>query len=92
LTALPPLLRRYATDGAPQQQGQLKKTPLYELHVQHGATLVPFGGYSMPVQYSDLSLLNSSLWTREKASIFDVSHMYAELLLRPVPHPLKFAY
>lgn len=53
----------------------LKRTPLYETHVKHGATMVPFGGFEMPVQYSDLSIGESHNWTREKASIFDVSHM-----------------
>ena len=37
--------------------------------------MVPFGGFSMPVQYSDLSVGESHHWTREKASIFDVGHM-----------------
>lgn len=39
--------------------------------------MVPFAEYSMPVQYSDLSLVESHKWTREKASLFDVGHMYA---------------
>ncbi|PNS19899.1 glycine cleavage system T protein [Sphaceloma murrayae] len=37
--------------------------------------MVPFGGFEMPVQYNDLSVGESHKWTREKASIFDVSHM-----------------
>lgn len=37
--------------------------------------MVPFGGYSMPVQYSDLSIAESHNWTREKCSLFDVGHM-----------------
>lgn len=37
--------------------------------------MVPFGGYTMPVQYSDLSVGESHIWTREKASLFDVGHM-----------------
>ncbi|KAK5123082.1 hypothetical protein LTR85_003278 [Meristemomyces frigidus] len=37
--------------------------------------MVPFGGYSMPVQYSDLSVGESHHWTREKCSLFDVGHM-----------------
>lgn len=41
--------------------------------------MVPFGGYSMPVQYSDLSVRDSHLWTREKASLFDVGHMYESI-------------
>jgi aminomethyltransferase len=51
------------------------RTALYDLHVQHGAKMVPFGGYSMPVQYADLSVSDSHHWTREKASLFDVGHM-----------------
>ena len=53
-----------------------QRTSLYDLHLQHGAKMVPFGGYSMPVQYSDLSVGESHKWTREKASLFDVGHMY----------------
>ncbi len=41
--------------------------------------MVPFGGFSMPVQYSDLSVGESHKWTREKASLFDVGHMYDAL-------------
>lgn len=51
------------------------KTALYDLHMQHGAKMVPFGGYSMPVSYDDLSVGESHVWTREKASLFDVGHM-----------------
>ena len=51
------------------------KTPLYDLHAAHGAKFVPFGGYLMPVQYSDMGVGESHHWTREKASLFDVSHM-----------------
>ena len=54
----------------------MRKTQLYDLHVAHGGKMVPFGGFSMPLQYSDLSHVESHLWTREKASVFDVSHMY----------------
>ena len=52
----------------------LKKTPLYQAHVDAGARMVPFAGYSMPVQYKD-GVLKEHLWTREHAGIFDVSHM-----------------
>lgn len=52
----------------------LSQTPLYDLHVQFGARLVPFAGYSMPVQYRD-GILSEHRWTREKAGLFDVSHM-----------------
>lgn len=53
----------------------MSKTGLYELHAKYGARFVPFGGYEMPVQYSDLSIVDSHNWTREKASLFDVGHM-----------------
>ena len=52
----------------------LKQTPLYEAHVAAGARMVPFAGYSMPVQYRD-GVLKEHLWTRDNAGLFDVSHM-----------------
>lgn len=52
----------------------LKKTPLYQAHVDAGARMVPFAGYSMPVQYKE-GVLKEHLWTREHAGLFDVSHM-----------------
>jgi len=52
----------------------LKTTPLYEAHLAAGGRMVPFAGYSMPVQYRD-GVLKEHLWTREHAGLFDVSHM-----------------
>jgi aminomethyltransferase len=52
----------------------LRRTPLYALHVELGAKLVPFAGYEMPVQYS-AGVLKEHLHTRAKAGLFDVSHM-----------------
>ena len=49
--------------------------------------MVPFGGYSMPVQYSDLSVGESHKWTREKASLFDVGHMVQHRLSGPGAAP-----
>lgn len=51
-----------------------KKTPLYETHVDLGATMVPFAGYLMPVQYPK-GILFEHKSVREKAGLFDVSHM-----------------
>ncbi|KAF2094821.1 glycine cleavage system T protein [Rhizodiscina lignyota] len=45
--------------------------------------MVPFGGFYMPVQYSDLGIGDSHKWTREKASLFDVSHMLQHSLSGP---------
>ena len=52
----------------------LKRTPLFNFHVQLGAKMVPFCGWDMPVQYKE-GVLKSHIHTRENASIFDVSHM-----------------
>lgn len=52
----------------------LLKTPLNDLHVELGARMVPFAGYSMPVQYP-AGLMAEHLHTRAAAGLFDVSHM-----------------
>ena len=65
---------RYSSSSA-AASAPAKKTQLYDFHVANGAKLVPFAGYSMPLQYKDLSHIESHHWTREKASLFDVSHM-----------------
>src|ERR1700761_5586411 len=52
----------------------LKTTPLTEAHKALGARMVPFAGYSMPVQFKD-GVLTEHKWTREHAGVFDVSHM-----------------
>jgi len=51
----------------------LLRTPLYDWHVEQGARMVDFAGWSMPVQYE--SIVAEHLATRERASVFDVSHM-----------------
>ena len=60
-----------ASTKAPEQ---LKRTPLYDLHLDCGGRMVPFAGYSMPVQFSD-GIIREHQHTREAASLFDVSHM-----------------
>ena len=52
----------------------LLNTPLHDLHVELGARMVPFAGYSMPVQYP-AGLMAEHLHTRTAAGLFDVSHM-----------------
>jgi aminomethyltransferase len=52
----------------------LRRTPLYDLHLSLGGKMVPFAGYAMPVQYP-AGVLKEHLHTREKAGLFDVSHM-----------------
>jgi aminomethyltransferase len=59
----------------------LERTPLYRLHVERGARLVPFAGYEMPLQYG-LGILKEHLHVRAAAGLFDVSHM-GQLAVRP---------
>ncbi|KAL2019227.1 hypothetical protein VTK56DRAFT_9954 [Thermocarpiscus australiensis] len=61
----------------------LQKTPLYDLHLAHGAKMVPFGGFHMPVQYRDLSVSESHLFTRAHSSLFDVGHMVQRVFSGP---------
>lgn len=51
----------------------MKKTALFAKHVSLGAKMVPFAGYEMPVQYSGVT--EEHFAVREKAGLFDVSHM-----------------
>ena len=56
------------------QEQSLAKTPLHGLHLELGARMVPFAGYSMPVQYP-AGLMAEHHHTRNAAGLFDVSHM-----------------
>lgn len=56
------------------EESSLKKTALYDLHVENGAKMVPFAGWSMPIQYKD-SIIDSTVNCRTEGSLFDVSHM-----------------
>jgi len=51
----------------------LQRTPLHDRHVAAGARLVPFAGWEMPVQYEGIRA--EHLAVRERAGVFDVSHM-----------------
>ncbi len=52
----------------------LKRTVLYDLHLELGGKMVPFAGYEMPVQYP-MGVMKEHLHTRAGAGLFDVSHM-----------------
>ena len=60
----------------------LLSVPLNDLHVQLGARMVPFAGYSMPVQYP-AGLMAEHKHTRTAAGLFDVSHMGQLRLVGP---------
>lgn len=51
-----------------------KKTRLYDVHVALGAQMVPFAGYTMPVQYP-VGMMEEHRAVRSRAGLFDVSHM-----------------
>jgi len=60
----------------------LKRTCLFDLHVELGAKIVPFAGYEMPVQYP-MGVMGEHTHTRTKAGLFDVSHMGQVILRGP---------
>jgi len=54
-------------------QTTLKRTPLYECHLEAKARIVPFAGFEMPVQYS--GVIEEHKAVRTSVGLFDVSHM-----------------
>ena len=52
---------------------ELRRTALHAIHVRLGARMVPFAGWDMPVQYSSIKQEHEAV--RERAGLFDVSHM-----------------
>jgi len=55
------------------REGELKRTPLFDLHRSLGAKLIPFAGWEMPVWYT--SVMEEHLAVRQAAGLFDVAHM-----------------
>lgn len=53
---------------------ELKRTPLYQAHIDLGGKMVDFGGWNMPVQYT-AGVIEEHMRTRTQAGLFDVSHM-----------------
>lgn len=53
--------------------GQERRTPLYPMHKELGARMVPFAGWTMPVQYT--GILEEARTVRTGVGIFDISHM-----------------
>lgn len=60
----------------------LRRTCLFDLHVELGAKMVPFAGYEMPVQFP-MGVMGEHLHTRAHAGLFDVSHMGQVILRAP---------
>ncbi len=61
------------TEATSANDAGLRRTALHGQHVKLGARLVPFAGWEMPVQYSGIK--DEHLAVRERAGLFDVSHM-----------------
>lgn len=53
----------------------LKRTPLYPMHEKYKGRVIDFGGWELPVQYEGMGILKEHQMVREKAGLFDVSHM-----------------
>jgi len=53
---------------------ELKRTELYQWHVDHGGRMVPFAGWEMPVQYPTGPIQEHNA-TRQAAGLFDIDHM-----------------
>lgn len=51
-----------------------KRTPLYDLHIELGGKMVEFAGWELPIRYP-AGLMAEHKHCREKAALFDVSHM-----------------
>ncbi len=56
------------------ETAHLERTPLYDLHLELGARMVPFAGYEMPVRFP-LGIKGEHLHCRTQSGLFDVSHM-----------------
>src|SRR5437867_7969487 len=71
---------RFSPTHAPAAMANLR-TPLFEWHTAHGARVVEFGGWDMPLQYT--GIVEEHLAVRRAAGLFDVSHMGKLLLEGP---------
>ncbi|KAJ1307504.1 hypothetical protein OPQ81_001603 [Rhizoctonia solani] len=61
----------------------LRKTGLYDYHVANQAKMVPFAGYSMPLQYGSVGQVASHNHVRQSVGLFDVSHMVQSYISGP---------
>jgi aminomethyltransferase len=67
------------TDEPKLESAPLARLPLDALHRRLGARMAPFAGYDMPLQYAS-GIVSETLHTRQKAGLFDVSHMGQAIL------------
>ncbi|KAF7795031.1 hypothetical protein EIP86_006175 [Pleurotus ostreatoroseus] len=62
---------------------ELQKTGLYDFHVAHGAKMVPFAGFSMPLAYGTVGAVASHHHVRNSVGLFDVGHMVQSFFRGP---------
>lgn len=58
-----------------QTESSLLTSPLHEAHLELGATMAPFGGWQMPIQYKDGGVIAEHTAVRDAVGVFDVSHL-----------------
>lgn len=63
----------FASLNEPPTESTLAESPLHDLHVELGARFTDFGGWTMPVQYEGVIAEHHAV--RERAGVFDVSHL-----------------
>lgn len=68
---------------------KLRRTGLHDFHVENGAKMVPFAGYSMPLSYGAVGAIASHNHVRESVGLFDVGHMMQTKYV-PVSSPCYF--
>ena len=69
-------------DAPVDTHSDIQHTPLHDLHVSLGGKMVPFAGYSLPIQYPT-GIITEHTHTRTDAGLFDVSHMGQAWLRAP---------
>lgn len=54
---------------------ELRRTPLYPMHLKYEGKMIDFGGWELPVEYKGTGIIAEHHQVRQKAGLFDVSHM-----------------
>ncbi|QRV75026.1 glycine cleavage system T protein [Ceratobasidium sp. AG-Ba] len=78
-STLAPSVRAFAS----KTDTPLHKTGLYDFHVTNEAKMVPFAGYSMPLQYGSVGQVASHNHVRTHVGLFDVGHMVQSFISGP---------
>jgi aminomethyltransferase len=77
------------TTASATSPAALKRTPFHDKHVALGAKIVPFAGWEMPVQYPQ-GITAEHKAVRERAGLFDVSHMGEFIVRGPGDSAVEF--